>query len=98
VTQNLPLGWAGLRRPAQAPKIGLFDYVLGIARNPAYRSRIRIVPVAVNYDRVLQDRCCCAVASRRYAAVACQAVRSDAMCGGIPRGSSRRWKRYGRAR
>src|SRR5204862_7227874 len=39
-----------------APKIGLLDYVLGIARDPAYRSRLYVIPVAVNYDRVLEDR------------------------------------------
>ena len=44
------------RRQARPPKIGLLDYVLGIGRDPAYRSRIHIVPVAVNYDRVLEDR------------------------------------------
>src|SRR5262249_22444898 len=38
------------------PKIGLLDYVLGIARDEGYRSRMFIVPVAVNYDRVLEDR------------------------------------------
>src|SRR6185437_14279655 len=43
----------GLLKP---PKIGLLDYVLGIARDSPYRSRIYVVPVAVNYDRVLEDR------------------------------------------
>jgi glycerol-3-phosphate O-acyltransferase len=38
------------------PKIGLLDYVLGIGRDPAYAARLRVVPVAVNYDRVLEDR------------------------------------------
>jgi glycerol-3-phosphate O-acyltransferase len=34
----------------------LLDYVLGIAREPQYRTRLYVVPVAVNYDRVLEDR------------------------------------------
>jgi glycerol-3-phosphate O-acyltransferase len=38
------------------PKIGLLDYVLGIGRDPAYAARLYVVPVAVNYDRVLEDR------------------------------------------
>jgi glycerol-3-phosphate O-acyltransferase len=38
------------------PKIGLLDYVLGIGRDSAYARRLYVVPVAVNYDRVLEDR------------------------------------------
>ncbi|MEO7501903.1 MAG: 1-acyl-sn-glycerol-3-phosphate acyltransferase [Gemmatimonadaceae bacterium] len=37
-------------------KIGLLDYMLGVAREEAYRNRIYLVPVAINYDRVLEDR------------------------------------------
>jgi glycerol-3-phosphate O-acyltransferase len=57
VTQGIFLE-GGLTRDGRLhpPKIGLLDYVLGIARDPEYRSRIRVVPVAVNYDRVLEDR------------------------------------------
>src|SRR3954463_10124188 len=57
VTQGIFLE-GGLSRDGKLkpPKIGLLDYVLGIARDPAYRERIHIVPVAVNYDRVLEDR------------------------------------------
>ena len=48
----------GLTRDGRlrAPKIGLLDYVLGIGRDPQYASRLHVVPVAVNYDRVLEDR------------------------------------------
>ena len=38
------------------PKIGLLDYVLGIGHDPAFATRLHVVPVAVNYDRVLEDR------------------------------------------
>jgi glycerol-3-phosphate O-acyltransferase len=57
VTQGIFLE-GGLTRDGKlrAPKIGLLDYVLGIAREPEYRSRLYVVPVAVNYDRVLEDR------------------------------------------
>jgi len=37
-------------------KVGLLDYLLGVARDPSYRERLHIVPVALNYDRVLEDR------------------------------------------
>ena len=40
-------------RPA---KIGLLDYIIGVARDPAIAERVYIVPVAINYDRVLEDR------------------------------------------
>src|SRR5690348_6311205 len=57
VTQGIFLE-GGLTRDGRlkSPKIGLLDYVLGIAREPSYRSRMYVVPVAVNYDRVLEDR------------------------------------------
>lgn len=37
-------------------KIGLLDYVLGVAEDPEMRRRLHVVPVAINYDRVLEDR------------------------------------------
>ena len=43
----------GKLRPA---KIGLLDYALGVAREPGFAERMYIVPVAINYDRVLEDR------------------------------------------
>ena len=57
VTQGIFLE-GGLTRDGKLrpPKIGLLDYVLGIGRDPAYHSRIHVIPVAINYDRVLEDR------------------------------------------
>jgi glycerol-3-phosphate O-acyltransferase len=103
VTQGIFLE-GGLTRDGKlrAPKIGLLDYVLGIAREPEYRTRLYIVPVAVNYDRVLEDR-----------SLLLELAKSE----GRPRPSrlsqmmdvgrfiiwntgrlvTRRWKRYGRA-
>ena len=103
VTQGIFLE-GGLTRDGRLrpPKIGLLDYVLGIGRDPAYRGRLYVVPVAVNYDRVLEDR---------------SLLRElDASSGGRPPGKlaqlrevvryvvwnvgrlvTRRWKRYGRA-
>lgn len=43
----------GALRPA---KIGLLDYALGVARDPTLRDRLYVVPVGINYDRVLEDR------------------------------------------
>src|SRR5687767_14813979 len=57
VTQGIfPEG--GLTRDGKlkSGKIGLLDYMIGVARDPAYRDRLYLVPVAINYDRVLEDR------------------------------------------
>ncbi len=43
----------GALRPG---KIGLLDYALSVARDPAVRLRMYVVPVGINYDRVLEDR------------------------------------------
>jgi glycerol-3-phosphate O-acyltransferase len=43
----------GKLRPA---KIGLLDYALGVAREPGFAARIYLVPVGINFDRVLEDR------------------------------------------
>lgn len=57
VTQGIFLE-GGLSRDGKLgkAKIGLLDYVLGVARDPEIRKRLYIVPVAINYDRVLEDR------------------------------------------
>lgn len=57
VTQGIfPEGGLSRDGKLRSAKIGLLDYVIGIARDPAYRDRIYLVPVAINYDRVLEDR------------------------------------------
>ena len=43
----------GRLRPA---KIGLLDYILRTLRDPAFTRDIHLVPVGLNYDRVLEDR------------------------------------------
>lgn len=43
-------GWA---RPA---KVGLLDYIVRTIRDPTFERDIWLVPVALNYDRVLEDR------------------------------------------
>ena len=103
VTQGIFLE-GGLTRDGKLrpPKIGLLDYVLGIGRDAAYHGRMYVIPVAINYDRVLEDR---------------SLLRElDRSSGGAPPGRltqlgevlpyvfwnvgrllTRRWKRYGRA-
>ena len=103
VTQGIfPEG--GLTRDGslRPPKIGLLDYVLGVAREPGFAERMYLVPVALNYDRVLEDRTLLAElrtregkrARGRFAATG-EVVRYVAWNAG--RLLLRRWKRYGRA-
>lgn len=103
VTQGIFLE-GGLTRDGKLrpPKIGLLDYVLGIARDPAYRERLFVVPVAVNYDRVLEDR-----SLLRELAAAEGGARSSKvkqfrevahyLWWNAARLVVRKWKRYGRA-
>lgn len=103
VTQGIFLE-GGLTKDGKlrAPKIGLLDYVLGIARDPAYRSRLYVVPVAVNYDRVLEDRTLLrelAIAGGRGAASRFTQFREVTryLWWNAARLVTRKWKRYGRA-
>lgn len=94
----------GLTRDGKlrAPKIGLLDYVLGIGRDEAYAARLHVVPVAVNYDRVLEDR-----SLLRELAVQEGARRPPKLVQlwevaryvgwNLARLVTRQWKRYGRA-
>lgn len=103
VTQGIFLE-GGLSRDGrlQPAKIGLLDYVLGVARDPAYRDRMYLVPVAVNYDRVLEDRSLLreldARAGRQRPSKATQAREVSRYIGwNLGRLLLRRWRRYGRA-
>jgi len=103
VTQGIFLE-GGLTRDGhlKPPKIGLLDYILGIARDPLYRSRLYIVPVAVNYDRVLEDRSLLAELASREGhrrASKWEQFRSVAryLWWNAARLVLRRWQRYGRA-
>jgi len=103
VTQGIFLE-GGLTRDGKLrpPKIGLLDYVLGIARDPAYRSRLYVVPVAVNYDRVLEDRSLLrelgtADGGTRASRVTQMREVAHYLWWNAARLVMRRWKRYGRA-
>lgn len=84
------------------PKIGLLDYVLGIGRDPAYAARLHVVPVAVNYDRVLEDRTLLreldvATGGRRPPRRTQAWEVGRYLFWNVGRLASRRFKRYGRA-
>ncbi|MEO6526831.1 MAG: 1-acyl-sn-glycerol-3-phosphate acyltransferase [Gemmatimonadaceae bacterium] len=84
------------------PKIGLLDYVLGIGREPEYAARLHVVPVAVNYDRVLEDRSLLReLAVKEGGRPPSRLVQAGEVARYIGwnmgRLLSRRWKRYGRA-
>jgi glycerol-3-phosphate O-acyltransferase len=90
----------GLLRPA---KIGLLDYMLGVARNDACRERMYVVPVGINYDRVLEDRSLLreldtqARGMKRVSRLT-QIYEVARYAGwNLLRLTTRRWKRYGRA-
>ena len=83
-------------------KIGLLDYVLGVARDASYRNRIYLVPVAINYDRVLEDRSLLreldrTEGRRRVSRLTQLTEVSRYLWWNAARIILRRWKRYGRA-
>ncbi len=40
----------------QKPKLGMLDYIVGGKRDPAFTAPLFLIPTAINYDRVLEDR------------------------------------------
>ena len=103
VTQGIfPEG--GLTRDGRlrGAKIGLLDYALGVARDPEVAKRMVLIPVALNYDRVLEDRSLLRelaaqdggprVPRSRQASEVVRYVGWNAL-----RLATGRWKRYGRA-
>jgi glycerol-3-phosphate O-acyltransferase len=103
VTQGIFLE-GGLTRDGtlKPPKIGLLDYVLGIARDASFRNRIHVVPVAVNYDRVLEDRSllrelASSQGGERPSRLAQLGEVSRYVGWNLGRLALGRWKRYGRA-
>ncbi len=103
VTQGIfPEGGLTREGRLRPGKIGLLDYILGVARDPQYRDRIYLVPVAINYDRVLEDRSLLRELDRaegRKPAPRLTQLREVAryLWWNAARIVLRRWKRYGRA-
>ncbi|MEP6779876.1 MAG: 1-acyl-sn-glycerol-3-phosphate acyltransferase [Gemmatimonadaceae bacterium] len=89
----------GALRPG---KIGLLDYVLGVARDPECRARMYVVPVGINYDRVLEDRTLLReLETRAERPVSSRGTQMREVASYLfwntGRLLTRRWKRYGRA-
>ncbi len=89
----------GALRPA---KIGLLDYALSVARDPSMRERLYVVPVGINYDRVLEDRTLLRELETRGPVAPLSRIAQMASIGrfllwNVGRLFARRWKRYGRA-
>src|SRR3954452_15801406 len=40
----------------QKPKLGMLDYIVSSKRDPAFDGPLVIIPTAINFDRVLEDR------------------------------------------
>jgi glycerol-3-phosphate O-acyltransferase len=83
-------------------KIGLIDYALGVARDPAFARRLVIIPVAINYDRVLEDRSLLRELERAESgARASRLTQLGEVAHYVGRNLARigvgRWRRYGRA-
>ncbi|HEY0144188.1 MAG TPA: 1-acyl-sn-glycerol-3-phosphate acyltransferase [Thermoanaerobaculia bacterium] len=57
VTQGIFIE-GGLTRDGafQKPKLGMLDYIITAKRDPDFTAPLYIIPTAVNYDRVLEDR------------------------------------------
>ena len=103
VTQGIfPEG--GLTRDGrlQPGKVGLMDYALGVARDTAFASRVVVIPVALNYDRVLEDRSLLRELAHRESGVRASRITqfrevARYVAWNVARLTARRWKRYGRA-
>ena len=103
VTQGIFLE-GGLSRDGRLgqAKIGLLDYVLAVARDRELTDKIYVVPVAVNYDRVLEDRSLLRELDARQGRERPSRVIQLGevvryVWWNFVRLVARRWKRYGRA-
>ena len=89
----------GALRPG---KIGLLDYAISVARDDSVRRRMFVVPVAINYDRVLEDRTLLRElesGSNRPVSSRTAQLREVGhyLVWNAARALTGRWKRYGRA-
>jgi glycerol-3-phosphate O-acyltransferase len=103
VTQGIFLE-GGLSRDGKLgkAKVGLLDYLIGVARDRQLTDKLWVVPVGVNYDRVLEDRSLLRELDARQGgarpprwAQLAEVVRY--VWWNMARLMVRRWKRYGRA-
>ncbi len=103
VTQGIfPEG--GLTRDGRLrqAKIGLLDYALGVAKDPDVAKRMVLIPVALNYDRVLEDRTLIRELRAQEGGERVHRARQASevlryIGWNMTRALTGRWKRYGRA-
>lgn len=84
----------------QKPKLGMLDYLVTAKRDPEFKAPLFIIPTAVNYDRVLEDRSLTdELLGREERATKGQKLRTtfDYLFKSFFRGLFRRFKRYGYA-
>jgi glycerol-3-phosphate O-acyltransferase len=101
VTQGIFIE-GGLTRDGafQKPKLGMLDYLVTAKRDPEFVEPLWIIPTAVNYDRVLEDRNLTEeLLGREERATRGQKLRTtfDYLFRNFFRGLLRRFKRYGYA-
>lgn len=83
-------------------KIGLLDAILAVAADPDRRARMYVVPVGINYDRVLEDRTLLRELSQGGERVRGSRVTQARevlhfVAWNVGRLLTGRWRRYGRA-
>ncbi|HUP47891.1 MAG TPA: 1-acyl-sn-glycerol-3-phosphate acyltransferase, partial [Thermoanaerobaculia bacterium] len=101
VTQGIFIE-GGLTRDGsfQKPKIGMLDYIVTSKRNPEFTAPLYIIPTAINYDRVLEDRNLTEeLLGREERSTKMEKLRTTAgyLFKNFFRGLFRRFKRYGYA-
>jgi len=101
VTQGVFLE-GGLSRDGafQKPKLGMLDYLVTAKRDPEFTAPLFIIPTAVNYDRVLEDRSLTQeLLGREERSTKTEKLRTtfDYHFRSFFRGIFRRFKRYGYA-
>ena len=101
VTQGIfPEGGLSRDGRLRPPKLGLLDYICRTALDPAFERDVWFVPVALNYDRVLEDRSLIREltdAGRRPGRVRQLATVANYVASNVLRLVTGRLKRYGRA-
>lgn len=101
VTQGIFIE-GGLSRDGafQKPKLGMLDYLVSAKRDPDFTAPLYIIPTAVNYDRVLEDRNLTdELLGREDRATTGEKLRTtfDYLFRSFFRGLFKRFKRYGYA-
>src|SRR4051812_9038070 len=84
----------------QRPKLGMLDYIVGAKRDPEFTEPLYLIPTAINFDRVLEDRNLTEeLVSREDRRTKGEKLRTslDFLFKGFFRGLFKRFKRYGYA-